>query len=150
MDHNDAHLVKRLSRLSVELTEIVEILTDNAEKPVFPRSAQEKVEKRICLNCGQQVPDGARYVRGLDGPCGQEIRGVIERKESTEFELIEKGLIAPPSSGGRPKKTQKSAVKLMISGKKRSKKYTKNKAKQVASTFGEQARQLQKKTSNSQ
>ncbi|GAB5402836.1 MAG: hypothetical protein Aurels2KO_10670 [Aureliella sp.] len=89
----------RVQELSGKLANLTSLLRETDAE--FPAWAQEKVDQRICLVCGEPVLPGDKYVRGCHESHSRRVVRAIERGEYTEKEAIEKGLMAPKSSGGR-------------------------------------------------
>jgi ribosomal protein L40E len=97
----DDKAISSLQQISRELAVVVESLTQSYSPPVFPEEAAGRVKKHVCLICSADVPKGARYVRGLCNKCRKEADNLMGSGQVTEKTLIERGLLAPVSRGGR-------------------------------------------------
>lgn len=101
MSYDQQKLTLQMEIMLGQLTEIVSGLRAGSEEwaALFPADAAEKVRKRICLRCGEVVPKGKRYRRGLDSRHWGEIWDrTIKKGKLTEPDAIRLGLIAPEGS----------------------------------------------------
>lgn len=102
MDTETIKAISRLTEISEELLTIAKQLAADY-MPVFPAEAAEKVKKRICLQRGEHVPLGKKYTRGLSQGAYTETNRLLKLGTLDERDLIEKGLLAPRDTPGRPK-----------------------------------------------
>ncbi len=100
MPENDLKI--RIRKLAVELAEIAELMPEDEVRPNFPESAEQLLEKRICLACGKAIPAKKREIRGLHESCYKKTKDAIRQFKTTENQLIEAGLLAPVRVTGRP------------------------------------------------
>lgn len=71
------------------------------KEPEIPMEAEVMLKKNRCLFCGDNF-DGTRVIRGVHQKCHQKIRRMIESKEITNKQAIERGYWLPRGDGGRP------------------------------------------------
>ena len=72
------------------------------KEPEIPVEAEVMLKKNRCLFCGDQLTPDERTIRGVHVKCHQKVRRMIEAKEVTHKQAIERGYWLPPDKGGRP------------------------------------------------
>ena len=83
------------------LTELRAILRQ--EKPQLPPDAVKRLEKGICLQCGEKITADHREVRGCHEKCHQQVTRAIRAGEITDAQAVHLGMWAPPRKSGRPR-----------------------------------------------
>jgi hypothetical protein len=109
IDMSRQEILERLDAIEKHVRAIREAMS--REEPVFPKEAEKKYAKRLCLDCGKPIEEGRRNLRGLHEYCYKRVLRMIETDQLSEAEAIASGLIAPRQSGGRPPASESAANK---------------------------------------
>lgn len=100
----DVHEIQRqIDQIIQQLTQLREQVAE--EGGALPPDAVERLQNRICLNCGEPLPAGTNADRGCHHSCAKSIRRKIDRGELTDVKAVSLGMWAPPNVSGRPMKT---------------------------------------------
>ena len=77
-------------------------------RAVVPQSTLDRVERGLCVKCGEPLIPGERTSRGCHLACYQDTRRQVLSGSITMDEAVGGGLIAPPSKVGRKAGYRKS------------------------------------------
>lgn len=94
--------VDDMIRALEHLRSFVDLLPKEPEVPV---EAEVMLKKNRCLYCGDPLveePGRRTSIRGVHVKCHQKVRRMIEAKEITARQAIERGYWLPAEKGGRP------------------------------------------------
>lgn len=97
---NTQEIKNRLATIVQEVASLYKII--EADEPVFPLDAQERLANGICLECKQPFKKSDKPKRGCHVSCHRRIMRAIEKHKYTEDEAIAAGTLAPAKKGGRP------------------------------------------------
>lgn len=97
---NPPEIQKQIDQIIQQLLRLRENVEESV--PSLPPEAIEKLNNRICLNCGEPIPKDVSPIRGCHSSCRKSIRRQIEKGELTDDQAIRRGMWAPPNVSGRP------------------------------------------------
>lgn len=105
---------ERLLSISQELSAIAEQLQADSSDLEFPPEAADKVAARVCLECGKQIPQKKRVVRGCHESCYKRVMRRLKEEGIAEDAAIQAGILAPPGTAGRPRSVEGSAIHSLL------------------------------------
>ena len=101
MSEISSQLVAKLKQIR-DLTD--SLLAELGESSIeSPPDVQQKVDNRVCLQCGRSVGEDEQYRRGLCTSDYETTRRKIRSGEVNESDLVREGLMAPATTPGRKK-----------------------------------------------
>jgi hypothetical protein len=114
---NAQELSKKLLFMCSEMEKIAKAVASmETSNAVFPDARLDAIEKRICLVCGDPIPEVEVPSRGCHRACYRQVNRRIKSGEFTDAEAITAGVLYYKLPGGRKEDAKNAAITETVQG----------------------------------